>query len=116
MQYELILYIFTAPIIYYLFNLALAHDTLSMKNMEISMIGPYINDKNLCLVDSATTHTILKDLKYFSYLRMQISNVSIICGSASLIEGFERAYITLPRRTKFVIDDSYILKSLNEIY
>ena len=86
-----------------------------MKNMEISLIGPFVDDKNLCLVDSATTRTILKDLKYFSYLRIQITNVSTICGSASFIEGFKRAYITLPRRTKFVINKKYIMKSLNEI-
>ena len=37
--------------------------TLSVKNVELSLIGPFVDDKTLCLVDSATTHTILKDLK-----------------------------------------------------
>ena len=43
--------------------------TLSMKNMELFLIGPFVDDKNLCLVDSVTTHTIHKDLKYFSSLK-----------------------------------------------
>ena len=43
--------------------------TLSMKNMKLFMLGPFVDDKNLCLVDSATTHTLLKDLKYFSCLK-----------------------------------------------
>ena len=71
-----------------------------MKNMKSSLIGPFVDDKNLCLVVSATTHVILKDFKYFSYLKKQTTNVNSICDSAKLIEGFERTDIILPRGNK----------------
>ena len=58
----------------------------------------------------ATMHTILKDLKYFSYLKMQTRNMSTIYGSAKLIEGSRRAHILLPKGTTFVIDDALYSK------
>ena len=58
------------------------------------------------LLDSITTHTILKYLKYSSYLKKKTTNVSTICGSVKLIEGSGRDHIILPRRKKFVIDDA----------
>ena len=54
-----------------------------------------IPDVDICLADSATTHTILKDEKYFSYLKIVESNVFTISGSTKLIEGSERANILL---------------------
>ena len=69
-----------------------------MKNMELSLKKPFADDANICLIDSATTHIILKNLTYFSYLKRQTS-VSIICGNVKLIEGSERAHIILPNET-----------------
>ena len=57
-----------------------------------SSVRPKINKKDICLTDSATTHTILKDKKYFFYLIMKEANVNTISGSTKLIKGFERAY------------------------
>ena len=83
-----------------------------MKNIELSLIRYFVDDKNMCLVDSATMHTILTDLKYFSYLKKQTANVSTICGSAKLIEDSRKAHIISPRGTNFVIDDKlYFEKS-----
>ena len=48
----------------------------------------------------------LKDLKYFSYLKKQTTNVNTICGGAKLIKYSEIAYIILLRGTKFVIKDA----------
>ncbi|KAB2089655.1 hypothetical protein ES319_A03G076200v1, partial [Gossypium barbadense] len=66
----------------------------------------------MCLANSATTHTILKDKKYFSHLKMSNAHVNTISGSSKLIEGSGRAIILLPKGTKFIIDDAlYSTKS-----
>ena len=51
----------------YLFIFVLTHVDFSMKNIELSLKKPFADDANVCLIDSATTHTILKNLTYFSY-------------------------------------------------
>ncbi|CAN1225924.1 hypothetical protein LINPERPRIM_LOCUS2585 [Linum perenne] len=40
----------------------------------------------MCIIDSTSTHTILKDKKYFSYLIMREANVSTISDNSNLIE------------------------------
>ncbi|TYH12867.1 hypothetical protein ES288_A06G099900v1 [Gossypium darwinii] len=71
------------------------------------------NDEDLCLVNSTTTHTILKNKKYFSHLTMQKASVSTVSDSIKMIQGSERATILLPRGTKFQINDAlYSPKSL----
>ena len=89
----------------YLFIFVLTHVDFSMKNMELSLKKPFADDANVCLIDSATTHTILKNLTYFSYLKRQTASVSTICGNAKLIEGSGRAHIILPKGTKLVIEE-----------
>lgn len=70
------------------------------------------NGEDLCLVDSATTHTILKDKKYFSQLVMKEISVSTISGSTRIIEGSGRANVLLPGGTKLeIIDALYSPKS-----
>ena len=90
----------------YLFIFVLTHVDFSMKNMELSLKKPFADDANVCLIDSATTHTILKILTYFSYLKRQTTSVSTICGNAKLIEGSEIAHIILPKGTKLVIEEA----------
>jgi len=41
-------------------------------------VGTNINDEDICLIDSVTTHTILKSNTFFSCLVMREVNVSII--------------------------------------
>ena len=62
--------------------------------------------KDFCLADSATTHTILKDKKYFQQLSLRKAYVNIISGSSNLIEDSGRANIMLPKGTKLYIDDA----------
>ena len=50
-------------------------------------------DGELCLVDSATTHTILKNPKFFLNLQIAKANVSTISGITDIIEGSGRAFI-----------------------
>jgi peptide/histidine transporter 3/4 len=65
-----------------------------------------ISDEDTCLADSATTHTILQNTKYFTHLVMTKANVNTISGSANLIEGSGRAIIQFPNGTKLCIDDA----------
>ena len=77
-----------------------------------SSIGSKISYDDICLIDSATTHTILKDKKYFSYLVMKEANVNTICGSTRLIEGSEKANWLFPGGTNLMIDEAlYCSKS-----
>ncbi|KAB2076703.1 hypothetical protein ERO13_A06G052350v2, partial [Gossypium hirsutum] len=59
--------------------------------------------EDLCLANSATTHTILKNKKYFSHLTMQKASISTIFGSTKIIESYG---ILLPRGTTFQINDA----------
>ncbi|BBG99632.1 hypothetical protein Prudu_009388 [Prunus dulcis] len=55
--------------------------------------------KDICLADSATTHTILQDRKYFSKLMLTKAKVTTISRPADLIEGSGIAQIMLPNGT-----------------
>ena len=62
--------------------------------------------KYQCLLDSGTTHTILKHKEYFSELTMVKADVTTISGTTKLIEGYGKAQIILPNGTKLVINDA----------
>ena len=66
------------------------------------MINSMINSKDLCLVDSCTTHTILRDKKYFQYFILKKNSINTISCSSDLIEGSGRANIILPKRNKIL--------------
>jgi len=70
-------------------------------------IGTSTNDEDICLIDSATTHTILKSTRFFSYLVMRGVNVSIIYGTTNTIEGSRRAILLLPRGTRLHIKNAF---------
>ena len=59
----------------------------------------------LCLVDSATTHTILKDRKFFHTLIEKRRSVTIIANDNVLIVGFGKASLILSMGIELVIDD-----------
>ena len=61
-------------------------------------MDPYVGDT--CLIDYATTHTILRDKKYFLNLTLVQANVNTI------IQGSGRATIFLPHGTQFQIIDA----------
>ena len=69
-------------------------------------INSKMTSKEFCLADSATTHTTLKDKKYFQNLILCKANVNTISGSSNLIEDFGRAIIILPNGTKLCIDNA----------
>jgi peptide/histidine transporter 3/4 len=74
--------------------------------MENHMDHELTSEDDICLVDSATTHTILKSKVYFSYLVVHDAVVNTISGSAKLIEGSGRAGIMLPCGTKININEA----------
>ena len=65
-------------------------------------------DGDLCLADSASTHTIIKDKKYFSSLKIKdyAGSVSTISGNAKIIMGSGRAKFSMPGGTIFEINDA----------
>ena len=65
-----------------------------------------MNEDDICLADYATTHTILRDRRYFLDLTLTNANVSVISDSANLIEGSGRANIMLPNGTRFHINNA----------
>jgi hypothetical protein len=69
------------------------------------MINSKMIGEDLCLTNSCTKHTILRDKKYFQYLILNKASVNTISGSLNLIEVTERANIIFPKGTKFCIDD-----------
>ena len=72
----------------------------------VGSLGSKINSGEICRADSATTHTILRDQKYFSHITLVEANVNTISGPADLIDGSERATIMLPCGTIFHINDA----------
>jgi hypothetical protein len=74
--------------------------------MENYMADDLGNEDDICLVDSATTHTILKSKVHFSFLVVHDAIVNIISGSAKLIEGPRRAIIMLTCGTKINISEA----------
>ena len=69
-------------------------------------------EEDLCLVDSATTHTILKDKKYFQNLTLIKAKVNTISSSSNIIEGSGRANFMLPKGIRFCVDNAlYASKS-----
>ena len=65
-------------------------------------------EEELCLVDSATTNTILREIKYFQTLTKSKGKVTTIVGRDAVIVGSGRAIIILPMGTQLVIEDALL--------
>ena len=75
-----------------------------------------MNEGDVCFVDCATTHIILRDKRYFLDLTLTNVNMSTVSGTANLIEGFKRANIILLNGTRFHINDAlYSSKSTRNL-
>ena len=75
-----------------------------------------MNEGDVCFVDYATTHTILRDKRYFLDLILTNVNVSTIYGTTKLIKGFEKANIILSIETMFHINGVlYSSKSIRNL-
>ena len=56
-------------------------------------------EEELCPVDSCTTNSILREMKYFQTLKKREENIMTIAGRDALIVDSGRAIITLPMGT-----------------
>jgi hypothetical protein len=65
-------------------------------------------EEEMCLVDSGTTNSILREIKYFQTLTKNRGNVLTITGRDAVIVGSGRATITLPIGTTLVIEDTLL--------
>jgi hypothetical protein len=65
-------------------------------------------EEELCLVDSGTTNSILREIKYFQTLTKRSGNVLTIAGHNAKIVGSGRATITLPMGTQVTIEDALL--------
>ena len=82
--------------------------------LRIDQLYAYVG--NACLTDRATTHTILRDKKYFSNFTLAQSNVHTISGPVNLIKGSGKATIILLKDTKLQIEDAlYYNKSIRNL-
>ena len=63
-------------------------------------------DKNQLVVDSGSSHTILKDKRYFVNLILKSANINTIAGTASLIEGHGPAHLVMPKGTHLEISNA----------
>jgi hypothetical protein len=65
-------------------------------------------EEELCLVDSCTTNSILREIKYFQTLKKKEGNIMTIAGRDALIVGLGRATITLPMGTQIMMEDALL--------
>src|SRR6185312_14403475 len=65
-------------------------------------------DEELCLVDSGTTNSILRETKYFQTLTKKQGNVFTIAGRDATIVDTGRATIVLPTGTHMTIEDALL--------
>ena len=59
----------------------------------------------ICLIESATTHIILRRQRYFMDLTLLRANINTVSGPTNLIENSGRATILLSNNTKLCIND-----------
>ena len=72
------------------------------------------NIGDLCIPDSGTTHTILKNRDYFFEIKPTEAVVKTISGLVDLIEGIGKAKFLLPNGTKFTIDEALFSPKINK--
>jgi len=65
-------------------------------------------EKELCHVDSCTTNSIFREIKYFQTLTKKEGNIMTIAGRDALIVGSGQATITLPMGTQITIEDGLL--------
>ena len=65
-------------------------------------------EEEICLVDSCTTNTILRKIKYFQTLTKREGNFLTIAGRDAMIVGSGRATIILPMGTQIVIEEALL--------
>jgi peptide/histidine transporter 3/4 len=65
-------------------------------------------EAEICLVDSGTTNTILRETRYFQTLAKKNGNIMTIVGSNAHIVGTGSATLVLPMGTQIFVKDSLL--------
>ena len=65
-------------------------------------------DEEMCLVDSGTTNSIFREIKYFQTLTKNKGNVLTIAGHDAVIVGTGQTTIMLPMGTLLTIEDALL--------
>jgi hypothetical protein len=65
-------------------------------------------EEEMCLVDSCTTNTILRETKYFQTITKRTGNILIITGRDTCIVGSGRATIILLMGTQVTIENALL--------
>jgi hypothetical protein len=65
-------------------------------------------EEEMCLVDSCTTNTILRESKYFQTLTKRIGNILTITGCDTCIVGSRKATIICPMGTQITIENALL--------
>ena len=65
-------------------------------------------EAEICLVDSGTTNTILREIKYFQTLTKKNGNMMTIAGSNAHIMGTRSATLVLPMGTQIFVKDALL--------
>ena len=65
-------------------------------------------DEEMCLVDSGTTNSILREIKYFQTLIKNKGNVLTIAGRDAIIVGTGQATVMFPIGTSLTIEDALL--------
>ena len=86
---------------------------MSDKNYLYSLLiekctGVNSMEEEMCLVDSGTTNSILRETKYFQTLTERQGNVLTIAGRDAMIVGTGKATITLPMGTQITIKNALL--------
>jgi len=61
-----------------------------------------------CLIDSATTNSILRETKYFQTLLKRTENITTIVSNNGRIVGSGRAIVVLPNGTRIFIEEAFL--------
>ena len=70
-------------------------------------------NKDVCLLDSATTRSILHDKEYFTNLTLRNANIHTISRLVKIIEGSGHAIIMLPNGTTLHLEDALLSSRSN---
>jgi hypothetical protein len=72
-------------------------------------------NEEICFVDSCTTNTILKEIKYFQTLTKRMGNILPIVGCDTCIVNSRKATIIFFMGTQVTIETTHILLSYRDI-
>ena len=67
--------------------------------MHLEEAADALNNRNVSIIDSGTTHTIFRCKEFFSHLTMTKAKVHTFTGSGDLIDGHGTAQVSLPNGT-----------------